>query len=230
MSEEQNAKPLVDFDSAYRETQHVVVGEKIIFFSIKTDEDALLPVAIQHGRNEDQVQKADWDCQGKIVVFHSQADADYGSALIKRRRNVIPLSKFDHSGERWGIMGTMDNYPDARWDLTRYAGVWVPDKDVYSNLTRYHGDERKQKIREYCESVLETFNQYLIGDVYGYTVQVYNVRRDDDGEVLTDEDDYRRAEAVGDDSCWGFYGTDTVVEDLTGIVKHYMKEASAAPL
>jgi hypothetical protein len=216
-------KITVNFSDAFCAQQNVVVGEKIAFYEINTAVFAPQPVSIQHGK-DGEVRKGDFDCEGTILVFHSQEDADYGSRLLKRNKNVIPLSKFEHSGETWGIMGSLDHYPDARWDLTRYAGVWIPDKDVYSNLTKYRGEARKQRIREYCQGVLESFNQYCNGDVYDYNLTVYNVLRDEDGDVITDEDDYGRNERIKHDSCGGFYGYEHVTEELESVLNYLLRK------
>ena len=49
---------------------------------------------------------------------------------------------------------------------------------------------RRKKIEEYLQNEIDTYNEYLHGEVYGFQV----TPEDDDTEIL--------------DSCWGFFGDD----------------------
>lgn len=50
---------------------------------------------------------------------------------------------------------------------------------------------------KYLKSEVETYDQYLTGDVYGYVIE------DKEGEEL--------------DSCWGFYGEEYCLEEAKSI-------------
>ena len=63
----------------------------------------------------------------------------------------------------------------------------------------------KQKIYEVIQGEVNTYNQYLSGDVYGYKVF------DKDGEEL--------------DSCWGYYGMEYVVEEAKSVVDYEVKKS-----
>jgi hypothetical protein len=70
----------------------------------------------------------DCDGMGKIIEHRSQADADETSEALAENHMIVPLSKFEHSGVIWGVMGSLNGMPDFCWDGTRFAGRWEPDK------------------------------------------------------------------------------------------------------
>ena len=70
----------------------------------------------------------DCDGMGKIIEHRRQSDADETSEALERNHMIVPLSKFEHSGVIWGIMGSLSHTPDFCWDGTRFAGRWEPDK------------------------------------------------------------------------------------------------------
>jgi hypothetical protein len=59
---------------------------------------------------------------------------------------------------------------------------------------------------------VQTYDQYLTGDVYGY--KVYKVTTCDHGHEH--EEDL--------DSCWGFYGEEECISEAKGIVEYYMEK------
>jgi hypothetical protein len=72
--------------------------------------------------------------------------------------------------------------------------------------------QRRNWMREQAESACRVFTQYCNGEVYGYSVSIYNVRRDSRGEIYDELRDYRRDKPVAEDSCSGFFGDDVYDE------------------
>lgn len=101
---------------------------------------------------------------------------------------ILPLHLYDHSGI------TISTRPfSCPWDSGQIGFVMVPS----SKIREEYGVKRiTRKIRERAEGVargeVETYDSYLRGDVYGYTLEK-------EGE---------------EDSCWGFFGMDAVREEL----------------
>lgn len=58
----------------------------------------------------------------------------------------------------------------------------------------------KGKAKEIAESVVKEWNTYLSGDVWGYNIEQFN------------------------DSCWGYYGYDTCLEEAKKIVDWHLEE------
>ncbi|MDI3258402.1 MAG: hypothetical protein QJR02_01765 [Sinobacteraceae bacterium] len=120
------------------------------------------------------------------------ASADGIRELIEDQGDEVlairPLFLYDHSGI------TISTKPfSCRWDSGQVGWVFVRASKADS--------EGKSGDRAWAEAMIEgeveTYDQFLRGDVYGY--RLFRETLDVDGEV---EDDDELA------SCWGFYGED----------------------
>jgi len=67
-------------------------------------------------------------------------------------------------------------FPDRRWDVSLLGAVFVAKSEW----------KTRAKAEEAARGFVSSWNDYLSGNVYGFTVETM------DGEYL--------------DSCWGFYG------------------------
>lgn len=56
-------------------------------------------------------------------------------------------------------------------------------------------------VCEYAKSCIETYNQWMNGDVYGWVVGTYDIATGTE---------------IESDSCWGYYGTESAIEALQG--------------
>ena len=208
------------------QTNNVVVNNRIAFYKfMQDDDDPFQPITYINGRRGEV--PGDWDGEGKIYVFDSHDD--YQAALEMREENphIIWLEKYEHSGEHWSI-ASEGNYPDRRWDVTNPAGIWIPDEDVFGNVGNLEGDELKQKLREYCEGVLNTWNQWLSGDVWGFDLKIYRLMLDEDGDIIEDLDEYEsELEPIYDESVWGFFGAEHVKEEVQSTIEHYLQGRTA---
>jgi len=92
-------------------------------------------------------------------------------------------------------------FPDRQWDVSQLGAVFVSKKEF----------KRRDKARKMALGLVDTWNDYLSGNVYGYTVE------DQAGNDF--------------DSCWGFYGDyDTkggCLDEARGVADHYIEEAKA---
>jgi len=78
--------------------------------------------------------------------------------------------------------------------------------------------ERRAWMEEQAASACRVFTQYCNGEVYAYSVAIYNVRRDSRGEVYDRLSDYRRDKPVAEDSCSGLFGDD-VFDEVKSVVQ-----------
>ena len=113
---------------------------------------------------------------------------------------ILPLYLFDHSGISMSTDSSNFWAQDsAGWDWGKVGLIWVERKQV---LKEFGTKRITKKIKALMLKVLggevETYNQYLTGDVWGYVV------RDRDGEEK--------------ESCWGFYGSEDCLAEAKGIV------------
>ena len=121
--------------------------------------------------------------------------------LPKKGYTILPLYLYDHGGITMST-GAFS----CPWDSGQVGYIYVSDERVrkeygWKNITK----KRREQIRNYLRGEVETYDQYLTGDVYGFEYQ----------EVLVYPDG--REEVIDEDSCWGFYGDDPATN---GIADH----------
>lgn len=147
----------------------------------------------------------EWDNLGTMVCFHKRdslgdkhdIDADNFSGWDEMERYlekeldatiILPLYLYDHSGITMNTKGF-----SCPWDSGRVGFIYI-DKD---KIRREYSVKRispqlRQRVTKYLENEVETYDQYLRGEVYGFSIE------DADGDQL--------------DSCWGYYGDDGIEE------------------
>ena len=154
-----------------------------------------------------------WDNLGKMICFHNRYDLgdkhnynadDYSGweemkkVIIKEENPaiILPLYLYDHSGL------TISTSPfSCRWDSGQIGFVLVSKKQA---LEEYGGVRVSSKTKAKIESVLqgevETYTQYVEGEVYGFQIV------DEDDDII--------------DSCYGFYGTDFATNGMLDYIDH----------
>lgn len=142
----------------------------------------------------------EWDNLGRMLCFHGRhtlGDKNFGytqsdegswqdwAERLKKDGAVIvlPLYLYDHSG----ITMSVGEF-DCKWDSGQVGFIFVTREKL---LKEYGGKVVTKAILKKAEGVLrgevETYDHYIRGDVYGYTIT------DPNGEEM-------------DDACWGFLG------------------------
>jgi hypothetical protein len=119
-------------------------------------------------------------------------------AIIKEENPavILPLYMYDHSGI------SISTKPfSCRWDSGQIGFVLVSKKQA---LEEYGGvrvsSKKKVKIESIIEAEVQTYTQYVEGEVYGFQIV------DEDDEVI--------------DSCYGFYGTDFATNGMLDYIDH----------
>jgi len=158
------------------------------------------------------------DNLGTMVCFHRRYNLgdkhDYNSnnydGWDDMKKNIIkdnnvgvilPLYLYDHSGITMNTTGF-----SCPWDSGRVGFIFISKDKIrkeysWKNLTK----KRLEKIATYLKGEVETYDQYLTGDVYGFRI--------------TDTDTEEEV-----DSCWGFYGEEYCMTEATGIVEYMIKQ------
>lgn len=124
--------------------------------------------------------------------FESRQDfIEKGEQIVRKHfKDVVvcyPVHLYEHSGTSISIS---DSYPyNCRWDSGTIGFAIVTKEDIRNNFGI------KRVTKEYIEQAdrilkgeVETLNQYVMGEVYGFIIE------DENGEHI--------------DSCYGFYGSD----------------------
>ena len=153
----------------------------------------------------DPVDPRDWDNLGTMVCFHKRYNLgdkndldldDFNSweeleeYLMEEEGAVVMLSLrlYDHSGIS---MSTSTRYPyNCPWDSGWIGLIYRTQEKLNETGTD------KKTAEDILEAEVKTYDQYLRGDIYGFTL--YEVKKCDLG--------YEHREII--DSCWGFYGSD----------------------
>lgn len=146
--------------------------------------------------------RVDFDNLGVMVCFHNHYELgdqghgfrkeNYGSwdALerdIEREHGpsiILPIYMYDHSG----IIINTTGY-SCPWDSGQIGFIFIQRERArkeygWKAITK----KREQQIRDMLEGEVETYDQYLTGNVYGF-------------EIIDMEHE-------GLDSCWGYFGYD----------------------
>jgi len=137
---------------------------------------------------------------GRIILFgkhkhlgddHNFSDPDefrdndeYKKAVV-----VLPVFLYEHSGI------TISTKPfSCPWDSGQVGWIVVSKEKVREGYMVKNITKKTLALANKClEGEIETLDQYLQGDVYGYSIE------DEEEEVL--------------ESCWGFYGLDNATTE-----------------
>ena len=125
----------------------------------------------------------DFYVQHNEIITKDQAISIFkGSTSEKEilsKYHCFGLKAYIHSGVCLDLSNE-GNFPDRRWDVSQ-VGLILVSKNIEGTkkITR-------KEARKYATNLLETWNSYLSGEVYGFQTT------DSRGNDI--------------DSCWGFYG------------------------
>lgn len=129
----------------------------------------------------------DYDEDEELYVERAQA-------LLQEKYVILPLFLYDHSGIS---MSTSTGYPyNDPWDAGQVGYIYASK----AKLKEEGVEDGEAALR----GEVETYDQYLRGEVYGYTVE------DENDEVL--------------DSCWGFFGVDFVKQEAINSVNWWIED------
>ena len=222
------------------ETSHLILGTTILFIKLAYDDSPSNPLE-------------DTDGMGNIAMIRSHRlsgqDREQIISEMYADHDVVPL-RYEESGPfcKWDLAydhddiyssiaadrclrrlkgedpdewGTVNFDPD--W-AEKFHGIWTPDACTRESYTGQDGLSRRDWMVKQAESACEVYTDFCNGTVYGYDVKLYTVKRDDDGDVITDADYYSHHSELFEDSCWGIYGWEYFKDEVLGAVKSALKE------
>lgn len=153
----------------------------------------------------------EWDNLGTMTCFHNsyqlgdkhdQDAQDFkkwiGKEIDEGRVIGLPLYLYDHSGI------TMSTKPfSCHWDSGQVGWIYVSKEDVVKEYGDF-SEATQAKVLRYLQGEVETYDQYLMGDIYGFVLE---------GPVCDKcESDGSREDI---ESCWGFYGDDPLTNGMS---------------
>lgn len=135
---------------------------------------------------------------------------------------IFPVEAYIHSGVRLSLFsGTKQ----CMWDSS-VSGYILASKEEFKDL---------EIATNAAEGLIETWNQYLSGDVWGYIIEksqtMYHIEKSlfnkhlKEGTVIKDlEKDFTAEDEWEEvDSCWGFYGQDAAIDEAKIVIDNYGK-------
>lgn len=152
-------------------------------------------ITIEHDTDAESPRNA-YDQIGKMVCWHNKLlgdkhtwGVDSFQAFMKAHPEhlYLPIYLYDHSG----ITISTSSFRD-HWDSGQVGWIYIEAGDIESE---FGGD--RQQAEKCLESEIKEYDDYIRGEVYGYTITK-------DGEDI--------------DSCWGMYGFEYCKEEAKGTV------------
>ena len=187
--------------------------------------------------DENPTSPREWDNMGTMVAFHKRYDLGDNTELTsdqfnnweelhdylvknKHAKIILPIYLYDHSGLRMKI-GSFYGLPQghAKFDSGQIGYIYTTTKAIKDMLgvTKVTQKELK-KARKILEGEVETYDQYLRGDIFGYKIIEENpvtiTKKYMDGTKKTE----KNIEDVEIDSSWGYYGIDSVRDEVNSIL------------
>jgi hypothetical protein len=153
----------------------------------------------------------EWSNLGKMVCWHSRYDLgdkhnfespqEFKEFLKENKAIVLPLYLYDHSGLS---ISTNRTYPfDCKWDSMQVGYIYVTYEKIMEEYSKKKITKKlREKIIDYLVGEVKTYNQYLCGEIYGYTIS--ETKKCDLGH---------EHETIVDSVC-GFYDKNDIFEDI----------------
>ena len=111
---------------------------------------------------------------------------------------VLPIFAYEHGG----ITIRSGSFSDP-WDSGQLGFIYVSKADALKEWKQKNWTKAfEKKIIGILDGEIETYDQYLTGDIHGY--MIYRPEDEELGDSV--------------DSCWGFYGRDTAMEEAESMV------------
>jgi len=154
-----------------------------------------------------------WEDEDREALDLSEP-ADLWTA-IQRCGDIVafPLYLYDHSGITIRMSRGGGNPFACRWDSGMVGFVYMTKAMILANWMKAENARLTPALRKQAEDLMaaevETYDDYLTGQVFGYVVYT----KDEDG----DEDESL-------DSCWGFFGQDYCEGEAKSAAEHHAEE------
>jgi hypothetical protein len=191
------------------------------------NEERIGDYLIQISPDEYPESPRDWDNMGKMICFHKRDnygdkhniksdDYDSWEEMEKDLREnhdahtILPIYMYEHSGVTISTSPFSDYFDSGRLGL-----IYCTNADAKELEQTYSGQDIAERAEVLLKGEIETYNQYLSGDIYGY--RIFKISKCDQG--------HEHQEQL--DSCWGYYGEDECMEEAKSIVAYYTNQKEA---
>lgn len=169
----------------------------------RTDCDNMTVMACFHSRyNLGDVGRKDFQWSNS-----REGMQEFSEWLEENRDKLVykELRLYDHSGLTISASGS---YPyNDRWDSSSVGVIYVEKERILKEFgIAEWGPEAEEKANGVLDGDIETYDNYLRGECYGY-----QIKNSETGEDL--------------DSCWGYLGDKKYcIEEAESMVEHYLQK------
>lgn len=159
----------------------------------------------------------EWDNLGTMACFHSRYNlGDKHELSIEEVKEIaesedyisLNLYVYEHGGITMNCTGF-----SCPWDSGQVGIIFVG----LEKIKKEYGDttpETLEKVSGYLKGEVETYDNFLTGNVYGYVIK-----------KVTQCESCQQEEEEDIDSCWGFIGdSDYCMKEAESIVNNLMKK------
>jgi hypothetical protein len=160
-------------------------------------------------QDEDAESPREWEHVGEILYTSSrytlgdkQVDASVIREIVDNPKNIwLPVYAYIHSGTQLSTGSFRGRAPHADWDSGQCGIIWCSEDSAVKAWGKTICTKQViEKAKACLTAEVEAYNQWINGEVVGYTVE---------GPLC-------------DDSCWGYY------PDEKGGYEHPISEAKSA--
>lgn len=164
-----------------------------------------------------------WDNLGTMLCFHGSyrlgdktdlSHKDFNGwneiydYLVKEKNAVVilPLYLYDHSGISMKVGSFSGLLPQghAEFDSGQVGFIYIEKEKALKEFSKKAITKAfKEKLAKLLQGEVETYNQYLTGDVYGF-------------KVTKNGNEF--------DACWGFFGDEDAIAEAKSQIDYYAKE------
>jgi hypothetical protein len=157
---------------AYKHSRYTLGEEQI--------DDPIDWLAEKLGLEQEQIYRI----AEKLDGYYSERMKVYLENLFFEKFVAHRVYLYDHSG-----LALSTSSFNIRWDSGQIGYIYcTKEKAIAEYGKKILTKAIRERVLQYMDGEIKTYNQYLQGDVYGFQIE------DEDGTHL--------------DSCYGFYGTD----------------------
>lgn len=168
--------------------------------------------------------RKDYDNFGTMLCWHRRYDlgdkhnySDPSEVELPEGSVVLPLYLYDHSGI------TMSTQPfSCKWDSGQVGIIYATPEQIRKEFVPQGGcitDAVLTNVKQCLINEVDTYDQYLRGDVWGY--EIFRI-----APVCEHCGCKREDELV--ESCWGFYGKDYCKEEGLAAMKCLVRRWSTS--
>jgi hypothetical protein len=125
-------------------------------------------------------------------------------AVIEANVIILPLMLYEHSGMSISTRSFIGRAQHAERDSGQVGWIYC-SRERFLSETGYSAAELFSRAEEMLKSEVETYDNYLQNEVYGYQygkMVKSTWKCEDTGETEIETEDEE------EESCWGFYGSD----------------------